>query len=246
MYTGRSFYQNRRLQDAEESLVMCPFCGEDKVIEHSRKTMLQKNLSLNFGGQKYWRCGSCRKRFGYPSAMMKKIGGMPYPGKRYQRLVAVDYQCGGYCLPTQLAIVRRGHTYAIGAANCGELTIVPAVHLISEAEWERLTETLFERLFIHHWKKNYVNHDVYDGEQWRIRLRFANGKVWSVYGSNAYPALWEDANGYFSHFCLGVYSWPPTPAYLQSGELFRETDIYCLFRLPVLLNLESSTQHSVV
>lgn len=229
MYTGQSFYQNRWRQDAEEMPVMCPFCGGDKVIEHSRKTKLQKILSLNFGGQKYWRCRNCRKRFGYPSAMMEKSGGMPFPGNRYQRLVAVDFRCGDFRLPRCLAIVRRGNTSAICIVNWGETIIKPAVRLFSEAEWACLTEALFEKLFIHHWKKKYINHDIYDGEQWKISLHFANGKVWSIYGSNAYPVLWEDAYGYFFDFFLDFPCWPPAPSWLQSRELFRGMEVYGYF-----------------
>lgn len=132
-------------------------------------------------------------------------------------------------------IVRRGRVSAICIANWGETIIKPAVCMFSESQWECLTETLFKNLFIHHWRKEYVNPDIYDGEQWTISLHFANGKVWSVYGSNAYPALWERASGYFKRLFWEYYRWPPAPTWLQSGEFFRETEIYGIFSTLKLL-----------
>lgn len=63
--------------------------------------------------------------------------------------------------------------------------------IYSKREWDALMRTLFDRLFVHEWKKSYVNPCVLDGTQWGLTLVFPDGKEWEIHGSNAYPPLWD-------------------------------------------------------
>jgi hypothetical protein len=42
------------------------------------------------------------------------------------------------------------------------------------------------------WKELYDNKYVYDGDQWGIRILFADGTEKTIRGSNAYPKTWND------------------------------------------------------
>lgn len=71
---------------------------------------------------------------------------------------------------------------------------------MTEKEWKRIIAQLYEKLYIHEWKKRYDNPFVLDGEQWELEIHLSKGRKRLYYGSNAYPALWEELKSVFRPF----------------------------------------------
>ena len=66
-----------------------------------------------------------------------------------------------------------------------------------ESEWHKIISKLYEKLYIHEWKKRFVDPGVLDGEQWELEIRLAGGRKRTYYGSNAYPPLWKELKNVF-------------------------------------------------
>ena len=72
--------------------------------------------------------------------------------------------------------------------------------LMTEQEWNKLMDRLFSKLYLHEWKKNYVDPNVLDGEQWELELKLSGGRVRNYGGSNAFPPYWAELKTTFRPF----------------------------------------------
>lgn len=68
---------------------------------------------------------------------------------------------------------------------------------IPESEWHKIISKLYKRLYIHEWKKRFVDPGVLDGEQWELEIHLVGGRKRTYYGSNAYPPLWKELKNVF-------------------------------------------------
>lgn len=67
-------------------------------------------------------------------------------------------------------------------------------------EWLKVLETLYCRLFIHEWKKRFVDPNVSDRGQWALEIHLTGGRKRTYYGRNAYPPLWRELKNVFRPF----------------------------------------------
>lgn len=51
---------------------------------------------------------------------------------------------------------------------------------------------LTDDLKVRDWKNEYNNNSILDGEQWLMKIKFADGVIKKIKGSNAYPDNWEE------------------------------------------------------
>ena len=72
--------------------------------------------------------------------------------------------------------------------------------VMTEQEWNKLMDRLFSKLYLHEWKKNYVDPNVLDGEQWELDLKLTGGRVRNYGGSNAFPPYWAELKTTFRPF----------------------------------------------
>ncbi len=49
-----------------------------------------------------------------------------------------------------------------------------------------------------HWRESYNNESIMDGDQWHIKIYFADGTAKDIYGSNAYPLTYEPMQDAFN------------------------------------------------
>ena len=56
------------------------------------------------------------------------------------------------------------------------------------------------KLYVHEWKKSYVDPYVLDGEQWGLEFQLTGRRVRNYGGSNAFPPYWAELKGTFSPF----------------------------------------------
>lgn len=71
---------------------------------------------------------------------------------------------------------------------------------ITEKEWNKLADRLFSKLYLHEWKKSFVDPCVLDGEQWELKLKFTRGRVRNYSGSNAFSPYWAELQTTFRPF----------------------------------------------
>ena len=69
-----------------------------------------------------------------------------------------------------------------------------------EAEWKRLLDRLYGRLYLHEWKKRYDNPLVLDGEEWELEINLTGGRIRTYKGTNAYPPYWMELQEVFKPF----------------------------------------------
>lgn len=72
--------------------------------------------------------------------------------------------------------------------------------MLTEQEWNKLMDRLFSKLYLHEWKKNFVDPDILDGEQWELELKLTGGRVRNYGGSNAFPPYWAELKTTFRPF----------------------------------------------
>lgn len=63
---------------------------------------------------------------------------------------------------------------------------------MTNAQWKRLMDTLFQKLCIHEWKQRYDDPCVCDGTQWELELKLTRKRHYRISGSNNFPALYKD------------------------------------------------------
>ena len=172
----------------KKRLIKCPHCGSDN-------TSLAKSSVDSVTPQKNsWQCGSCHKKFGFPASIQEKSTSrrvLPV-GNNYENISCIGFNVGGYFGGYDQAIFVRGNH---GSALC--VAHVPMdidqddiyVRELTDREWKDLMKELFEKLFLHEWKKSYVDNRICDGTQWEVSIQFSDRHVYTVYGSNAFPVL---------------------------------------------------------
>ena len=70
----------------------------------------------------------------------------------------------------------------------------------TEEEWQHVIRALFDELYLHEWKKRYVDPEVLDGTQWELTLKLTGGRKREYYGSNLFPYRWADLVAVFEPY----------------------------------------------
>ena len=68
---------------------------------------------------------------------------------------------------------------------------------MTETEWKELLDKLYCKMYLHEWKKDYIDPNILDGEQWELELKLTNRRVRNYSGSNAFPPYWRELKRIF-------------------------------------------------
>ncbi len=172
-------------------MIRCPHCRSKDVSEIIQKLPDSSSIretANSTGSIPRWKCSSCGRQFG-------KSPVFSFRGKKYtpDEIQAIEYEIGGFFGGyDSVSIQRTDDQIILNVSTVYYDGINPMYSRIySKREWDALMKTLFNRLFVHEWKKSYVNPCVLDGTQWGFTLVFPDGKRWEINGSNDYPPLWD-------------------------------------------------------
>lgn len=189
----------------------CPKCGSRRIAPilygmpaFSEKMEQQLNEEkLYLGGccisgiDPTYHCFQCKKDVGAPPILLSKRGEEDYR----DIVTSVRFSDGGFFggYPEVLAIKGKDRITLDVRPGFRE----PEAYLqrlMTEQEWNKLIDRLFSKLYLHEWKKNYVDPNVLDGEQWELELKLSGGRVRNYGGSNAFPPYWAELKTMFRPF----------------------------------------------
>ncbi len=71
---------------------------------------------------------------------------------------------------------------------------------ITTDKWNQIVDTLYDKLYLHEWKKRYVDLSILDGTQWSLDISLSNRRSRHFHGSNAYPPYWNELKKVFTQF----------------------------------------------
>ncbi len=194
----------------------CPFCGNSdtaKIIYGypAFDAKMQQNLDSGkwiLGGccinaakingemvslQPARRCNTCKKDFGTNPILIDKKTGQ---AEDYRDIVtSVELSVGGFFGGwTEITVKKNDEGAFVNISSTRLIApdeeFVPD-HQISAAKWDELLDTLYGRMYLHEWKKKYVDLGVLDGTQWTLQVKMIGGRKRTYEGSNDYPPYWR-------------------------------------------------------
>lgn len=192
-------------------MIKCPKCGSRRVApilygmpaysEEMEQQLKEEKLYLGgcciSGMEPTYHCFQCKKDVGAPPILLSKRG-----EEDYRNIVtSVRFSDGGFFggYPEVLAIKgKEGITLDVRPGFREPEAYFQ--RMMTEQEWNKLMDRLFTKLFLHEWKKNYVDPDILDGEQWELELKLTGGRVRNYGGSNAFPPYWAELKTTFRPF----------------------------------------------
>lgn len=140
-----------------------------------------------------WRCNKCRKDFGTEPVLFNKKS---QKDEFYTDIVtSLQFEVHHF-RSTYVTITKA----AKGADIVFDLEYSPydgeQKKHISSAEWKRIVNTLYKKLYLHEWKKSYFK-PVCDGEGWSLEVKLTDQRRRYYHGSNAYPPYWDELKELF-------------------------------------------------
>lgn len=114
-------------------------------------------------------------------------------------LELLEFELGGY-FSEHFAV-----NYKKGSAEYCSYTHFPDDKIwlnktIVPKEVQQLIDEL-EKLNVTKWDKEYINHDMMDGTQWTLVIKYNGSRKKKIYGSNSYPnPEFEYEDGYSNDF----------------------------------------------
>ena len=189
----------------------CPKCGSRRVApilygmpaysEEMEQQLKEEKLYLGgcciSGMEPTYHCYQCKKDVGAPPILLSKCGEEDYR----DIVTSVRFSDGGFFggYPEVLAIRgKQGITLDVRPGFRDPEAYLQ--RMMTEQEWNKLMDRLFSKLFLHEWKKNFVDPDILDGEQWELELKLTGGRVRNYGGSNAFPPYWAELKTTFRPF----------------------------------------------
>lgn len=77
---------------------------------------------------------------------------------------------------------------------------LPDPKQITQGKWMKIVNKLYCEMYLHEWKKEYVDPCVLDGTQWSLDISLTNKRVRHYHGSNDYPPYWNELKKIFREF----------------------------------------------
>ena len=189
----------------------CPKCGSREVapilygmpaFDEELERQLD-NQELYLGGCKVsevdpqYHCFGCGKDVGTPPTLISRRGAEDYR----EIVTAIRFNDGGYFGGYEEVLIKKTTSGIISDYTPSfQREAMPVRRELTEKEWAKLLDRLFCKLYVHEWKKQYVDPDILDGEQWELEIRLTGRRVRNYYGSNDYPPYWNELKRTFKPF----------------------------------------------
>ena len=136
-----------------------------------------------------WRCNKCRKDFGSEPILFNK------KSQKYEFYTDIVTS-----LEFSLNTFGAGSTcITITKTDKGADIVFERIYSqdsghqehISSAEWNKILNTLYNKIYLHEWKRSYFE-PVLDGESWSLEVKLTDRRRRYYHGCNAYPPYWDE------------------------------------------------------
>lgn len=189
----------------------CPKCGSRHIApilygmpafdEEMARQIKNKELVLGgcciSGREPRYHCFGCGRDVGTPPIFVRN-------GREedYRDIVTgIVFSDGGYFGGYEEISIKKSKGKIM-------LEVIPAFSMpesflqreMTEKEWNRLLDRIYSKLYVHEWKKNFIDPTIMDGEQWELTLKLTGGRQRRYSGSNAFPPYWRELKSTFRPF----------------------------------------------
>ncbi len=206
----------------KKAQIKCPYCGSKSTARilyglPAFSEELQRKLDsgkISLGGCKTFEipvdgemvrtnparvCNDCKKEFGRPPLVIAKDW---YSAEDYRDIVtvlkfAVD---STYQERTEIMITKNETGALVKVIKSPDSENPPVTKQITVGKWKKLLDTLYSRMYLHEWKRNYGKSDVVDGTQWRLHVKLTGNRRRNYSGSNDYPPYWKELVRVFGEY----------------------------------------------
>ena len=205
--------RNKRAQ------LKCPHCGCDisaryiygyPALTDSMREKLE-NGTLALGGCEIEEtdsaprrlCDGCGRGYASMPLLINKEKGTV---EDYRDIVTgITFTVGGFFgAHTTITIRKTGKGASVKVENPALIEKNASKKQISSARWRSIVEKLYCGMFLHEWKKSYVDPTILDGTQWDLEITLTGNRKRSYHGNNAYPAYWKELLRLFSGLVKGM------------------------------------------
>lgn len=202
----------------------CPFCGSRNTAKYiyglpALDEKMEKKLAngewrlggcmiftVDVNGENVqcmptMHCNECGKDFGEPPILFsKKLG--EGKGEDYRDIVtSICFSISDFSQGNMDVTVIRNADGAVVKAVCFPSDLEEQENKqITVKDWKKLVNALYSQIYLHEWKKRYVNPEILDGVQWELQIRLTGKRQRSYYGSNEYPPYWKELKAIFQKY----------------------------------------------
>ena len=141
-----------------------------------------------------WRCNKCRKDFGSEPVLFNKKS---QKDEFYADIVtSLKFSLNTFGAGSTCITITKTNKGADIVFECIYSQYSGHQEHISLAEWKKILNTLYEKLYLHEWKRSYFE-PVLDGESWSFEVKFTGRRRRFYHGCNDYPPYWEEVKELF-------------------------------------------------
>lgn len=206
----------------QKALIKCPRCGSTDTARYIYGyPLFNKNMQKKLDDRK-WKlggccinvaevngqtvdimpsrhCNECNKDFGTPPVLFTPKKDL---AEDYRDIVeSIGFSIGGYLYGHTDITIKKNTNGAIVSMDKfpGLLEMSDDIQITPE-KWAKIVDTLYGKLSLHEWKKDYIDYSVLDGTQWELIINLTNKRIRHYHGSNAYPPYWNELKKVFRQF----------------------------------------------
>ena len=204
----------------KKAQIKCPHCGSKNtarviygypIFDKKMQKMLEEGKwslggccigSVKINGQcvditPARRCNECGKDFGSAPILFNP-----------RTNTAEDYRDIVTCITFSINTFSKGDTEIVIRKNDNGAAVEVLSFYgrstrecqITHVKWQKIVNALYSEMYLHEWKKSFVNPYVLDGTQWSLKLSLTNKRRRCYKGSNEYPPYWNELLKIFREF----------------------------------------------
>lgn len=155
-------------------IIKCPRCGNTDTVP------VQGGSEA---GAKFY-CNKCRKGIATLPRFHTKFGERDYR----EAICHIYFVTGNYdAWYPQITMLKRKKDIILDVRPGFDQAALFHHWEMTSEEWAAVVDAIFCRLYLHEWKKRFVDPTILDGEQWELHFGLDGRRKRTYSGSNAYP-----------------------------------------------------------
>ena len=145
------------------------------------------------------KCNDCKKDFGTEPIL---ISSNYDTGEDYRDIVScIRFSVGGYFGGfTSITIRKNDNGAIVNVQKTLETEKIPEDRQITIIKWKTIVNMLYKQMYLHEWKKRFIDPKVLDGTQWSLDVFLTGNRKRTYSGSNEYPPYWSELLKVFRKF----------------------------------------------